>query len=66
MDDDFLGGFDAFEDYGDEGDKKVEEKKVEPTPPPKVEPAKPKKAPKPIPADYIYKAAEVKKVAVED
>ena len=29
-------------------------------------PAKPKKAPKPIPADYIWKASEVKEVAKED
>jgi len=29
-------------------------------------PAKPKKAPKPIPADYIWKATEVKEVAKED
>ena len=32
----------------------------------KKEPVKAKKAPKPLPSDYIRKAAEVKKVAVED
>lgn len=64
MDANFLGGFDAFDDYGDENAKKEEEKKVEE--PPKEEPPKKKKEPKPLPSDYIMKAETPKTVAEED
>lgn len=64
VDNDFLGGFDAFDDYGDEdAPKKEEEKKPEP---PKEEPPKKKKEPKPLPKEYIMKAVDDRVVADED
>jgi hypothetical protein len=63
VDNDFLGGFDAFDDYGDEDAPKKEEKKPEP---PKEEPPKKKKEPKPLPKEYIMKAVDNKVVADED
>ena len=64
MDTDFLGGFDTFDDYGDESAKKEVVVKIEE--PPKEEQPKKKKEPKPLPADYIMKAEAPKVVADED